>query len=158
MGGASAPPSDVAVQKTLSARAAFGRRKPARHGRGAIRKRARFSRAKQKPHSEQQPEIRHRSGQRREGRPPEHDARQDSARADPVAQHSAGDFKQRVRQSERADYPAPVARADAHFALHPGPSDGDAQAVEIHHEHHREQQGQDAEAIRHEVYMIGSPR
>ena len=69
---------------------ALGRGEPARHDNRRVRKRASFPGAEAESRQQEQGVVRHRAGQRRERRPPQHHARQDAARADAIPSAPVG--------------------------------------------------------------------
>ena len=67
-----------------------------------------------------------RAGERRERRPPEHDAREYATRAGAIAEVTARDLEERVRNREGDGDPAEVLGRDVQVGLHP------RQATEMH--------------------------
>ncbi len=110
---------------------ALGDRHPAADHRGRIGVGAGLARAKTEPHQQQDGVIRHRPRERGEGRPPDHDPRQDAARADAIAQRAGGDFEGAIGQKEDAGDPAPRFGADVQGVLHARAGNGDADAVQV---------------------------
>ena len=108
IGGASAPPTAVAVQNTLSARARSETGTQCETADVQLGKCACFTGAEKKAHAEQHAKTSDRAGKSREGRPPEDNTGQNLARADAVAQNAARYLKERVRKREGANDPTPM--------------------------------------------------
>ena len=86
--------------------AAFVGRNPVAETAGHVRERASLADAEEESHHEERCEVPSRPGQRRECRPPQHDASDDFPRADHVAEPAARDFEGGVGKRERREHPA----------------------------------------------------
>ncbi len=137
---------------------ALGDRHPAADHRGRIGVGTGLARAKTEPHQQQDGVIRHRPRERREGRPPDDDPRQNAAWADAIAQRSARDFEGAVRQKEDAGNPAPRLGTDVQSVLHARAGDGDADAVQVGDDGEQRQHAEHPVLIFHATSSAPQPR
>ena len=129
--------------------ARWRRREPARDDDRGVRERARFAGAEAEPGDEQQVVVRHRAGQRRERRPPQHHARQHAARTDAIAERAGGNLEQAVGQREHRRHPSPADGIDAEVLLHARPRHGNADAVDVGDGEQQDEKPRDAGAVFH---------
>src|SRR4029079_12417614 len=78
--------------------------------------------------------------QRCEPGPPQNDSQQNPSRSNPIGQQAAVYLKQAIGDRKSADHPSPLARRQVQLMLHPGARDRDAQAVEEHDRHEKEEE------------------
>src|SRR5205085_9821940 len=110
---------------------ALRRGEPARDRGGAVRDRPGLARAEQKAHDEERVEADGRGRQRREGRPPEYDARERLACAEAVAEPAARNLEDRVGEGEGAEDVAQLHGREPELLRDGRPRNRDAQAVEV---------------------------
>src|SRR6185503_13989397 len=126
---------------------ALPRREPTRHHYRRIRKGACFARPEQEPGEQQRVVARHRARQRRERRPPHHDAREYAPRAETVAHHACRNFEETIREGEYPRHPSPPDGIDAQVLLHARPGHRDADAIEIGDGEQQDEQTDDTATV-----------
>src|SRR6185503_13524163 len=141
---------------------ALPRREPTRHHYRRIRKGACFARPEQEPGEQQRVVARHRARQRRERRPPHHDAREYAPRAETVAHHACRNFEETIREGEYPRHPSPPDGIDAQVLLHARPGHRDADAIEIGDGEQQDEQTDDTATVarrtRHDGRLCHSRR
>ena len=127
----------------------LARRKPVGDRRGAARKRSGFAAPEQKTNRDQAGQVPRRAGQRRKGRPPDHDARQQRSGAEPVGEETAGYLEQHVAEHEERPRASQLLVGQAQLVGHRPGSGAEADAVHISDRHQDEHEPQNPVARRH---------
>ena len=105
--------------------------------------------AEQEADGQERPVALGRAGERGEGGPPQHDARQHPARAHHVAEPSRWHFEERVGEGEGAEHQAHLHQREPEVVHHVRRGNRDADAIE---------EGDDGEQERHPQHAIAHPR
>src|SRR5213592_1551346 len=112
---------------------AFGGRKPLREASRRIGEGSGFTGSEQKPEGEQRDVVPRGPRRHREYRPPQDNSGQNLSRSNRVAQPSAGDFKDRIRQREGTKDPPHLHRTQMKFLSNGCRRRRDAHPIEVSH-------------------------